>query len=111
VPTQSSPCWSLLTVKALVAKGAFILAGSARRAAFDTDQEAVAGFQAIIAGLDVGAFAHQQVQGEEVFDVYGVVFRGRAFYLKFTVQDGEVVICISMHPPIRPLPTRRGIVR
>jgi hypothetical protein len=111
VAAQSSPCWSLLTVKALVAKGSFILSGSARRAAFDTDQEAVAGFQTIIAGLDLGAFAHQQMQSGEVFDVYGVVFRGRAFYLKFTVHDGEVVICISMHPPIRPLATRRGIIR
>lgn len=110
MPTPS-PCWPLLTVKMLVGAGSFFLVGSARRAAFETDEEAVAAFRSIIAGLGPGAFAHQQEQNGEIFDVYGVVWAARPFYLKFTVRGDELVICISLHQPIRPLQTKGGIIK
>jgi hypothetical protein len=107
----STPRWPLETVKALVAAGAFDLTRSARTAAFDTDEEAIEAFIEIIASLGAAAFAHQQSQNDEIFDVYGVRWEGLSFYLKFTVRGDEVVICISLHKPAFPLQTRGGIIK
>lgn len=108
---MNTPCWPLATVKELVAAGAFELTRSARTAAFDTDEEAIAAFIEIIASLGLSAFAHQQAQNDEIFDVYGVRWEGLSFYLKFTVRGDELVICISLHPPVRPLQTRGGVIK
>ncbi len=108
---MNTPCWPLATVKALVAAGAFDLTRSAKRAAFDTDEEAIAAFVEIIASLSLGAFAHQKSQNEEIFDVYGVSWGSRSFYLKYTVRGDHLVICISMHVPVSPLETRGGVIK
>lgn len=87
------------------------LARSAQVAGFDTAEEANAALMEIIADLKPAAFAHQQIQNMETFDVYGVRWGDRSWYLKFTVREEEVVFCMSLHPPIRPLKTVGGIIK
>lgn len=70
--------------------------------------------QFILAGiltLTTADFVERTLQwgGPEVADVYGLLFDGRPWYVKFILSDG-VLEEISFHPPEAPLRTVSGTI-
>jgi hypothetical protein len=59
--------------------------------------------------LTGGNFVERLMQWGTVADVYGLVFDGRPWYVKFVFEDG-VLEEISFHPPQRPMTTITGLV-
>ncbi len=112
MPLTNSPRWPLSTIKALVADGSFRLSNSAVDREFGSRYEATAALVEIVAGLGLRSFSHQ-VQQDEVFDVYGVIWDGRPWYVKWAVvqKPTKLVLCISLHRPDRPLQTKGGIIK
>jgi hypothetical protein len=104
----NSPRWPLPTVKALVAQDAFTLSGSVH-AQFPTDADARQALSEIVAALTLRSFSQQLVQAE-TFDVYGVKWGGRSWYLKYTVTAEPGVLCISLHKPKFPIRTKGGVI-
>jgi len=61
--------------------------------------------------LDDGAFVERVVQWGDpkcIADVYGLIYDGKPWYVKFRIEDDGVLDEISFHPPEKELKTISG---
>ncbi len=54
--------------------------------------------------LTPDCFVERVLQWDAVADVYGIIFDGKPWYVKFMLEDG-IINEISFHPPEKPLKT------
>ena len=76
-----------------------------------TETEAVQLILSGIKGLDEGAFVENVMQWNDpkcIADVYGLIFDGRPWYVKFRIEESGDLDEISFHPPEKDLVTVTG---